>query len=59
MCFYIGQAHQASPPEPEAPVTVETRSITVFVETYSGYMKDCDWAKKVKVLFAGNQLYEL
>jgi len=47
MCFFIGQAHQASPPEPEAPVTVETRSMTVFVETYSGYMKDCDWAKKV------------
>jgi len=33
--------------DPPPAVEVEPRSMSVFVETYPGYMEDCDWAKKI------------
>jgi len=44
MCFYIGQVHQANPPQPtNTEVFIENRQpMTIFTRQVSGYMDDAD-----------------
>merc|ERR1712142_739616 len=52
MCFYIGEIHQANPPQPNDPqVFIENRqSITIFTRQVPGYMDDNDWDNEIIAL---------
>lgn len=52
MCFYIGEIHQANPPQPtDAQVFIELRQpMTIFTRMEGGYMSDAAWKVEVQAL---------
>jgi len=52
MCFYIGEIHQANPPQPSDPqVFIENRQpITIFTRQVPGYMDNNDWNNEIIAL---------
>jgi len=52
MCFFIGQIHQANPPQPNnAEVFIENREpITIFTRQVPGYMDADDWTNEFAAL---------
>jgi len=52
MCFYIGETHQANPPQPSnQQVFIENRpAMTIFTRMQGGYMSDADWVREANAL---------